>query len=767
MTGKERTACLVGCALVAALILAAWLVRAPATKTLLDNLQWTLSFGGSAWLAWRGLAGASGAERSLRRALFAGALLIFLGQLAWDLQVYSGWNPFPAPADVFFLGAASTWIGGWLAVIVQRLPRERLMPSLLDIGSALSALIAAILTLYMPSGGNVQFSVLIALVAYPVLFLLAAGLGVLMVPALRLRFGAAHLLTLAGMTGYGYAWMQWNLYFLDGALVPGGLFNASYSLAALMFGLGVRHVHLEQDVRAGVWRERTMAYLPLVAMSLALLTLVMLFRSLEHGAGIAPRVVFACCLLALGLTTLRQTLMVGVLERLRDAERAILRNETQMYRLANFDALTGLPNRCLFESRLEHGLREANQRQTRVAVMLIDLDHFKQINDAFGHHVGDRLLREVADRLQACLQTDATLARMGGDEFMLMLEWARSRTDVAALAQALLEALDRPWPDTGMGQQFVGASIGISMHPDDAGSPVELIRNADAALNQAKSDGRGTYRFYVQDYTDATRRKLALRSRLHLARLEEEFRLVYQPQYDQQRVLIGLEALLRWTVDGTSVPPDEFIPIAEESGVIVPIGDWVFASACRQIVAWRAQGLRVPPVSVNVSARQLAEPDLAGHFAGIARDLGVDPADLTLEVTESQLLDARMLPSVEALRKAGFSLSMDDFGTGQSSLVKLKMLPVSELKIDKAFVRDIATDPGDREICATIHALAGVLGIEVVAEGVETVEQFDLLVAMGCQRFQGWLFAAAMPPEQVPLPVADAMPAARDTPSLA
>ncbi|MDG3065687.1 putative bifunctional diguanylate cyclase/phosphodiesterase [Thauera mechernichensis] len=740
-------------AVMAALVVAARLAPSAMWASIFDNLQWTFAFGGSAWLAWRGLAGARVIDRPLRIGLFAGALMIFAGQLVWMVQVASGWNPFPAPADAVFLLAPVAWAAGWLAALVRGLPRERLLPSLLDIGGAMSALMAAVLTLYFPSGADLAFGSLIVLALYPVLFLLAAGLAVLVVPALQLRPDRFHLLVLVGTTTYGLSWMHWNLLALEDALVPGSLFNAAFTLSAVLFGLGACRFRIEADLRGDeCWRERTMAYLPLAAMALALLSLVLLFLRSGDDAGVAQRVIFACCLLALTLTTVRQTLVVGVLERLRNAENAILRNEAQMYRLANFDTLTELPNRRLFEDRLEHSLREAALSGGQVAVLLIDLDHFKQVNDTFGHRFGDRLLRETAMRLQSCLRSDATLARMGGDEFMVMVERMHSRTDVAALAQALLDRVDCPWADAAMAQQIVGASIGISLYPDDAANAVELIRNADSALNEAKSAGRGTYRFYIEAYTEVTRRKLELRNRLRLARPDLEFHVVYQPQYDALRNLVGLEALLRWTVDGAPVPPDEFIPIAEESGLIVAIGEWVLETTCRQILAWRAQGRWVPPVSVNVSARQLIEAEIAQRYAQIVHAAGVAAADLVLEVTETQLLEDRMLPSVEALSRAGFKLSMDDFGTGQSSLVKLKLLPITELKIDKAFVRDIATDAGDREICATIHALAITLGLEVVAEGVETEDQFELLVGMGCQRFQGWLFAPAMLPSAVSLP---------------
>ena len=749
MTGLERGAFLVLVALTVLAYVAASLSADVAWATVFDNIQWTLAFGVSAWLAWRGAAQGAAADRPLRKGLFLGAVLIFLGQLVWIVQEVSGRNPFPAPADGLFLLAAATWIACWLQTLVQGLDRQRLGATLLDIGGALSALLAATLTLYLPSQVGTDFLRLLVLVLYPVLFLLAAGLSFFVLPALGLRASGPHGLVLAGITGYGLSWMHWNLLALEGALAAGSLHHISFTVSALLLGWGAHFIRLEPGKLDSRWSRRTLTYLPLGAMVLALLTLAVQFMRLNEMAGVAQHVIFFCCVLALIFTSLRQTLVVGLLERLREAENAILRNEAEMYRLANFDAMTGLPNRRMFEDRLVQALREAESRQGRVAVLIIDLDHFRQINDSFGHQYGDVLLKEVGKRLQSCLPTHGTLARLGGDEFMLMLEWVTSRTDVAALSQSLLQALSRGAWDDVPARHFISASIGISLYPDDAADAVELLRNADAALNEAKSAGRGAYRFYIEAYTEATRRKLELRNRLHTGLSRGEFHLVYQPQLDAQRRLVGLEALLRWTLDGRPVNPSEFIPVAEDSGLIVALGEWVFAEVCRQVAQWRARGLNVPVVSVNVSARQLLGQGLVNTFAGMSASAGLQPASLMLEVTESQLLDERMLPCAEALHAAGFALSMDDFGTGQSSLVKLKKLPIRELKIDKEFVKDIDADPDDRQICATIHALAATLELEVVAEGVETEAQFELLVAMGCQRFQGWFFAPALPPEVI------------------
>ena len=431
----------------------------------------------------------------------------------------------------------------------------------------------------------------------------------------------------------------------------------------------------------------------------------------------------------------------------------MLRNEEQLYRVAHFDALTGLPNRRYFEDALERAVAEAARdtqgTNRRVALLLIDLAHFKSVNETYGHRVGDALLSEVAQRITQLLAGQGLVSRLANDQFTVMLLRPASRTELAQLAASLVEGLGRPWELSEVGAQYMGASLGISLYPDDSANSVELVRHAHSALHATKSAGRGSYRFYIEEFTQITRSRLELRRRLHSALQGGEFTLVYQPQLNQQRHTVGAEALLRWSVDGKAVPPDEFIPLAEESGLIVPMGLWVFDTACRQVAQWRAEGWQVPVVSVNVSTIQLREPGFTKTLLGVTQRAGVEPADLVLEITESQLLDESLYAIALDLKNAGFALSIDDFGTGHSSLIKLKRLPVGELKIDKVFVRDIVVDVNDREICATINALARTLGLSVVAEGVETEEQLELLIKMGCERFQGWLFAPALPPEQL------------------
>ncbi|MBT9512400.1 MAG: bifunctional diguanylate cyclase/phosphodiesterase [Acidovorax sp.] len=752
MPFAERTLTAVWLGAAVLLFAASLWVPDPSVRVFLDNASWTLAFGLSAFWAWRGWVQAPPTERTLHTGLLVFAVLVAVGQMVWNLQVALDWNPFPAPADLFFLAGGPLWAATVIRATFARLSRDRAYPASLDFGGAVLALLAFTLVVYLPSGGVRSLAVGAVLVLYPAGFLTAAGVTALAIPTVGVRVARSHLLVLVGLLGYGLSWMQWNLMVIGGTVEPGIWFNACFSLSALALGWGARWLRFEMSVDTDYRRQcdRAMNYVPLVSMTLAAITLVLLFVAPEGRAGVQA-LILGCCLLVLLLAALRQTIVVSLLNRLRAAEAAVLRNEEQLYQVAHFDALTGLPNRRYFEDALERAVADASRYtqapDRRVALLLVDLDHFKSVNETYGHRVGDALLSEVAQRIPQLLAGQGLVSRLANDQFTVMLLRPASRTVLAQRAAALVEGLSRPWELSEVGAQYMGASIGISLFPDDASNSVELVRHAHSALHATKSAGRGSYRFYIEEFTQITRSRLELRRRLHSALQGGEFTLVYQPQLNHLRQTVGAEALLRWSVDGKPVPPDEFIPLAEESGLIVPIGLWVFETACRQVAQWRTEGWQVPVVSVNVSTIQLREPGFTQALLGVAQRAGVAPASLVLEITESQLLDESLYAIALDVKNAGFALSIDDFGTGHSSLIKLKRLPVGELKIDKVFVRDIVVDVNDREICATVNALARTLGLEVVAEGVETEEQLQLLIKMGCQRFQGWLFAPALAPE--------------------
>lgn len=432
--------------------------------------------------------------------------------------------------------------------------------------------------------------------------------------------------------------------------------------------------------------------------------------------------------------------------------------EEQIQYLAYHDSLTGLPNRVQFEERFREALERAQRDGTRMACLFIDVDRFKRVNDSYGHTAGDDLLQRVANRLQAAVEratrtTQApeapnVLARFGGDEFTVLLGGVRDDDEVAAITRSLSEAMNEPFRLYGA-ETFVTASIGISRFPDDGGDVAQLFKRADSAMYAAKGLGRNNFQFYSATMQDDAPGRLTLQSRLHRAVEREEFELHYQPIVDTRTgELRKLECLVRWVhpEDGV-VAPDAFIPAAEESGLILPIGRWVIAEAFRQSREWRDAGLTPPAMAVNLSARQFQQADIAETVAELAARHGCDPSCLELEITESTLMESSeaSMRILDACKSMGVGLSVDDFGTGYSSLAYLKRFPLDSLKIDRSFITDVDVDTDDASIVAAIVAMAHNLRLGVVAEGVEERPQLDYLRSIRCDMVQGYLFAAPRP----------------------
>ncbi len=429
------------------------------------------------------------------------------------------------------------------------------------------------------------------------------------------------------------------------------------------------------------------------------------------------------------------------------------RTEEQLTQLVHYDPLTGLPNRLLGQSRLTHAVERAHRDRQRVGVLFIDLDRFKNVNDSLGHPVGDELLRAIAQRMRQRLRDEDTLARLGGDEFLVVLENLHRPEDAASTAQILFTLLAESFTLPAGQEVYINASIGISLYPEDGGSATELLQHADAAVHQAKEQGRNTYRFYTAALTRVAHERLDLEGRLRRALERNEFQLYYQPllSVEEGRVF-GVEALLRWQPAGEEglMPPARFIPLAEETGLIVPIGEWVLRTACAQAQAWRQAGWPLL-LAVNLSVRQFQRQDISEQVCAVLADSGLPPDCLELEITESTLLErgSQAETTLAALKNLGVKLAIDDFGTGYSSLAYLKRFPIDKLKIDQSFVHDIPHDSGDMEIAAAIIALARNLRLEVLAEGVETPEQLTFLRAHGCDSYQGYLFSPPVPAERL------------------
>lgn len=428
------------------------------------------------------------------------------------------------------------------------------------------------------------------------------------------------------------------------------------------------------------------------------------------------------------------------------------RKDQQLLFQARHDALTGLANRSLLTERLESGIARAREAQHSLGLLFFDLDHFKAVNDAFGHLTGDRLLTAVSRRLLGCLGSDATLARVGGDEFVVLMEDIRDPADCAVLADRLLATFHEPFefPEARI---VLRSSLGIAVFPRDGDAVVELLRNADMALYAAKAAGRNTYAYFDARLAEQARQRLDLELALREAIQRRELSLHYQAKvgaHDGQ--ILGFEALLRWhRTDGGTVPPDRFIPVAEESGLIGEIGGWVIAETCRQIAAWARQGKGWQRVAVNVSARQLLGEDLVELIRRETSLHGIDTSLLEIEVTESFIMSnpKQSLAILRDLRQMGLTIAIDDFGTGYSSLSYLRRLPADVLKIDRSFVQEATSDRSVRAIIETIVSLSRTLGMSIVAEGVETAAEADLLRNAGCDVLQGYLFAKPTTAEEV------------------
>ena len=425
--------------------------------------------------------------------------------------------------------------------------------------------------------------------------------------------------------------------------------------------------------------------------------------------------------------------------------------EAEIRRLAYYDPLTGLPNRLLFTEQLQRALAQAERLQRRLAIMFVDLDNFKRVNDTLGHTCGDELLRTAGDRLTKSLrgydgvaraQPEHAIARLGGDEFIVMVSDIERASDVAAIAQRLVHTLSEPMVLQGT-EVFVGGSVGVAMFPDDGRDIDTLLKNADTAMYRAKEQGRGAFQFYDASMNARALDRLMMETRLRRALERDEFVLHYQPRVDVPTGrIVGAEALIRWQhPERGLLPPAEFIPLVEDAGLVIPIGEWAIDVACRQSAAWSACGLGVIPVAVNLASTHLRERALPALVARAIRDHGLPPNCLEIEVTESILLaDSAVSGEIaDELNRMGVRLSIDDFGTGYSSLSYLKRLPIASLKIDRSFVRDLVTDPDDEAIVSAIIALAHSLKLKVVAEGVETEAQLAMLKARRCDEYQGYL----------------------------
>ncbi|TAN49761.1 MAG: EAL domain-containing protein, partial [Rhodospirillales bacterium] len=416
--------------------------------------------------------------------------------------------------------------------------------------------------------------------------------------------------------------------------------------------------------------------------------------------------------------------------------------EERIRNLAYFDVLTGLPNRRLFNDRLSMAINSAKRHHQHLAILFLDLDLFKRINDTLGHSVGDRVLEEMSNRLKICMRDADTVSRMGGDEFTILMSEVQEVEDAVRLARRIIESIREPFLIEDR-ELFITTSIGISVFPEDGDSPEVLVKNADIAMYRAKDLGRNSYQLYTPQMNAKSFERLAMENEMRKAIERGEFILNYQVKMNLDTGgIAGAEALVRWKhPDLGLVPPADFIPLAEDTGLIIPLGEWVLRAACQQNKAWQDRGLPPIRMAVNISPHQFNQADLVGRVRGILAETGLEPSFLELEVTESVLMEHMDIAAfmLNELRSLGVVTSIDDFGTGYSSLAYLKRIPIDALKIDASFMHEITTDEGDAEIVSAIIGLAHNLRLKVVAEGVETEEQIAFLRSHGCDEIQGYL----------------------------
>jgi diguanylate cyclase len=425
--------------------------------------------------------------------------------------------------------------------------------------------------------------------------------------------------------------------------------------------------------------------------------------------------------------------------------------EIALSKLANHDPLTGLPNRTYFQDFINHSLSHAQRQKQQLYLLFIDLDRFKKINDSQGHEVGDAVLKIVATRLDELLRADDFVARLGGDEFAVLFSHPSINKAASNLARKIIKIISEPFEIAGR-SYTLGASIGISVYPDDAGDANTLLRQADLAMYQAKSKQSG-FEYFSEEMNILAHEQLQVENGLRHAIEAKELILVYQPKLDlRTNEIVGLEALVRWvTQTGEMIGPDKFIPIAEDAGLIIPIGRYVIQEACEQWVRWHNQGLNPPAIAVNISPRQFSDPFLLQDIQHSIQSTGMNPAMLHVEITESATMDdpEMTLETLEKMHELQLKLFIDDFGTGHSNLGQLRRLPIHALKIDKLFVNDILTNDDDAEIVTAIINLAHALKLRVVCEGIETKMQLTLLKGLGCDEIQGYLIAKPLAEAQV------------------
>lgn len=751
---------LAGGSLLAAVILvfAVWTRAAIAPENawapMLDLVHWTIGATFGTWLAVLGAstAGLPAQTRMVRWRLAAGSGCTAAAQCVWDLYYTRGMLHFPSLPDLLYLSASLVYFYAIFGMATPGLTGARRTALLLDTTSFALAVAAISLTIYLPQVPQMVVraspEVVAVNVAFPVLFLSVSAFAVVLQLHMRQRWNWRWI-AVVGSIGLGG--LLWMLYVLQGghqASKSGSVVALVTSLGFVARGWGAAGWRPQPDTSASFDRlcEGLLRQLPLALVAMASATIGLLMIADLDDTVRMPLLGMAASVLVFAV--LRQTQQLSERDRLLEAERTVASTQAQLQHLAHHDPLTGLPNLTLLRDRVQQAMSSSDRRGTRTALMFIDLDHFKEVNDTLGHSAGDALLGQVARLLASTIRSSDTVSRQGGDEFSVVLPDVDDLSFISVVAEKVMGVSASSVQIAGH-ELPLSMSVGIAIYPDDARDFETLLRYADTAMYRAKAAGRNTFRFYDAVMHAESAERIRLRTYLAHAIERGELSLHYQPLFEiDTRRICGAEALLRWNnPELGSVAPAAFIPVAETSGLIIEIGRWVLMAATRQVAEWARRGLPQLPVSVNVSVLQFRRGDLESQVSEALRAAGVAPELLELEVTESILMQDqdRVLATVRRLTELGVGIAIDDFGTGYSSLSYVRRMQLSRLKIDRSFVNDLLSDRGAAAIVRATIDMAHTLDIDTVAEGVETEAQLAFLRSYRCGVAQGYLFGRPMP----------------------
>lgn len=722
----------------------------PGFLQIVDNVYWFASNATCTLLTWLGYYFASDTERRWKKWFVLGTSLYFIGGIFWVWEVITHQTDLPAKTDLFFPLLGPCLIIGFIVALHAQLSRAKTLAFVVDATAFSVAVLGYVLISYLPHAEKISLTQLAVLTAYPVSFLSAAMISLLLIPYLRPALMLPWCVLSAGLLLDGVCWMQWNLNQLNHMPQTNTLLNIAFSVADVLIGFGLFGWNLRASKdRNFHWQcQRLRSAIPLIAFTFSLFTLLIIW--LQSGQHPYSYHIATCAVMAILIcSALRQSILLRETEKLLSSEKLLAEKEQAYRQLSQFDPLTQLPNRLSIQNTLEHALILASSESNNVVLMMIDMKQFQSINDSFGHAAGDLFLVEMAKRLQHITKDYGQLGRMHSDKFALITS-NKTDAELSTFVEQVFTSLHRPVL-MDEHELILDACIGMSVFPRDANNAIELMRHANTALSHAKQSAHQPWLFYCKEQTKGAQRAYRLDIKLRKAIKKQAFLLQFQPifcmDHSGQLQIKQIEALVRLKNHKDEIiSPADFIPYAEKSGLIIPIGEWVISQSCKSLAQLKQYtGLSVE-LSINISPRQFRDPNLLPLIASKLDAYGIPPQCITLEITESAMFEheQQAIATLHEMKAMGLKIALDDFGVGNSSLFKLKHLPIDELKIDRAFLVDVPESHPDKEILSTIIKTAKILDIFVVVEGVETEAQFEFLNQIHCDSMQGFLLGKPM-----------------------